>query len=87
MIRMTAGQAEHIGETRRHTKFCSENLKGGDHAEDLGVDVIIILEWILGKQGGQMWNGCIRVRRGTSGGLLEIRYSRSGFMNGEKFRE
>jgi hypothetical protein len=37
-----------------HTKFWSENLKGRDHSEDLGVDERIILEWILGKQGGKM---------------------------------
>jgi len=33
----------------RNTKFWSENLKGTDHWEDLGVDRKIILEWILGK--------------------------------------
>jgi hypothetical protein len=32
-------------------KFWSENLKGRDHSEDLGVDEKIILEWILGKEG------------------------------------
>jgi len=32
-----------------HTKFWSENLMGTDHLEDLGVDGIIILEWILEK--------------------------------------
>jgi hypothetical protein len=32
-----------------HTEFRSENLKGRDHSEDLGVDGRIILEWILGK--------------------------------------
>jgi hypothetical protein len=26
-----------------------ENLKEGDHSEDLGVDEKILLEWILGK--------------------------------------
>jgi hypothetical protein len=26
-----------------------ESLKGGDHSEDLGVDVRITLRWILGK--------------------------------------
>jgi len=31
-----------------HTKFLSENLKGRDHSEDLGVDRRIILDWILG---------------------------------------
>jgi hypothetical protein len=32
-----------------HTKFWSENLKGRDHVEDLGMDKKIILEWMLGK--------------------------------------
>jgi len=31
-----------------HKKFLSENLKGRDHSEDLGIDEKIILEWILG---------------------------------------
>jgi hypothetical protein len=37
-----------------HTKFLSENLNGRDDSEDLGVDRKIILEWILGKQGGNL---------------------------------
>jgi hypothetical protein len=45
------------------TKFCLENLKGRDHLEDLGVDGKITLKltlgWILGKQSGKMWTGCI----------------------------
>jgi hypothetical protein len=32
-----------------HTNFWSESLTGRDHAEDLGVDGKIILEWILVK--------------------------------------
>jgi hypothetical protein len=48
----------------------SEHLKGSDHSEDLGVDGKIILEWILGKQGGKLWTGFIWVGIGTSGGLL-----------------
>jgi hypothetical protein len=32
-----------------HAKFWSENLKGRDHSEDLGVNGKIIVEWILGK--------------------------------------
>jgi hypothetical protein len=31
-----------------HTIFLSENLKGRDHSEDLGIDGKI-LEWTLGK--------------------------------------
>jgi len=30
----------------------------------------IILEWILGKQGGTVWTGCIWLRMGTCGGIL-----------------
>jgi hypothetical protein len=37
-------------------------------SENLGVDVNIILEWILGKQDEKM-TGCIWLRIGTSGGL------------------
>jgi hypothetical protein len=31
------------------TKFWSDNMKGKDHMEDIGVDRKIILEWIFGK--------------------------------------
>jgi hypothetical protein len=44
------------------TKFWSENLKGRDHSEILDVDRKIILELILGKQGGKMWIGCTWLR-------------------------
>jgi len=52
------------------TKFWSENLKGRDHSEDLGVDGRKILEWVLGKQGGKVRNGFIWLRIGIVGGLL-----------------
>jgi len=48
----------------------SENLKGKDHSEDLGVDGKIILEWILGKLGKKACTGFIWLRMGTSDGLL-----------------
>jgi hypothetical protein len=47
-----------------------ENLKGRDNSENLGEDGKIILKWILGKQGGKVWTGCIWLRTRTSGGLL-----------------
>jgi hypothetical protein len=34
------------------------NLKERYYLEDLDVEGRIILEWILGKQGGRVWNGC-----------------------------
>jgi hypothetical protein len=40
-------------------KFLSEDPEGRDHLEGLGIDGNIILEWILGKEGGKMWSGCI----------------------------
>jgi hypothetical protein len=42
-----------MGLMRKHRKFWSENMKGRDHSEDLGVYGRIILQWILGKQGGR----------------------------------
>jgi len=35
-----------------HTTFVSENLKGRDHLEGVGVDGRIILKWILGNRVG-----------------------------------
>jgi hypothetical protein len=34
-----------------------EDLKGRDHLEDPSVDVNIILVWILGKWGENLWTG------------------------------
>jgi hypothetical protein len=55
---------------KMRTKFWSENLKVRDHSEFLGIDGMVILERILGKYGGNVWNGCIWLRIGTSDGLL-----------------
>jgi len=52
-----------------HTKFWPENLKVRGHTENLGRDAKV-LEWILGKQGGKVWTGCILLKMGTSGELL-----------------
>jgi hypothetical protein len=52
------------------SKFWSENLKGRDHSEDLGIDGEI-LEWILWKWGVNMWTGCIWLRIGPVAGSCE----------------
>jgi hypothetical protein len=40
-----------MGEIDVHTKFCSESLTERDHSEYLVIDVKVILEWIIGRQG------------------------------------
>jgi len=42
-----------------YTKFSSKSLKIRDHAEDLGLDGRIMLEWILRNQGETVWTGFI----------------------------
>jgi hypothetical protein len=39
-----------------------ESLKGRDYLEDLDVDEKIIIEWILGKQGGKVLTGLMWLR-------------------------
>jgi hypothetical protein len=53
-----------------NTISLSENLKGRDQAEDLGVYGRIILKYILEKWCGKLWIGCIWLRIETSGGIL-----------------
>jgi hypothetical protein len=51
-------------------KSWSENLKGRDHLEDLGIDVRIIGEYIIGKWGEKVWAGVTWLRIRTNGRLL-----------------
>jgi hypothetical protein len=53
-----------------HTEFWWGDLRKRDHLEDLGVDGIIILEWIFKKWDRQAWDELIWLRIGISGGLL-----------------
>jgi len=42
-----------------HTIVWLKILKGREHSEDLGVDGMLILESILGKESRKLWTGCI----------------------------
>jgi hypothetical protein len=55
-----------LGGREMHT-FWSENTKGGDHSEGIGIDGRIILEWILEK-GGKMWTGSSGSEQGPVAG-------------------
>jgi hypothetical protein len=59
--------------------FWLENLKGGGHLEDLVVDGKIILEWILRKQGREVWIGFIWLRIWTKQSYCEHRKETLGF--------
>jgi hypothetical protein len=41
-----------------------------ENKEDLNVDGRIIIERMLGKQGGKVWTGFVWLTIGTGGGLL-----------------
>ena len=47
-----AGHAARVGKRRGAYRVLCENLRKGDHLDDLGVDARIILKWIL-----ETWNG------------------------------
>jgi hypothetical protein len=50
--------------------FCLENLKKRDNLEDIGVDVRIVLTWILKQWDGKEWTGFTWLRIGTSCRIL-----------------
>jgi hypothetical protein len=64
------------------TVFWLENLQRRDHSEELDADLRIILEWILRKQGGKVWTGCIWLRIRTSGRFLEHGNGNTGLIKG-----
>jgi hypothetical protein len=47
-VGLVAAEQLCMEEIRNAHDICSENLKGRDHMEDLGVDGIV-LEWNIGK--------------------------------------
>jgi hypothetical protein len=65
-----AWHVERMEEMRNLYNFLFESLKGRVHSEDLDVVGKVVLEWISGKQGGEVWTGFIWLRTETIGGLL-----------------
>jgi hypothetical protein len=63
------GHVPRMGDLRNAYKML-ENLKGKAYQEDLGVNGRLILECILGKWGGKLWDGLIWLRIGKISGPL-----------------
>jgi len=59
-----------MDEMRNAYRILVENIRRRDHAEDIGLDGMIISEWTLGKEGGKLWTAFIWFRTGISGELL-----------------
>jgi len=59
------GHVACIGETGNARRILFAKSEGRDHLEDVGADGKMLLEWILGKNVGRLWTGCI-----SSSGLL-----------------
>jgi hypothetical protein len=68
-----------------HTKFWSENLKGRDNLEVLGIAGRIKLICILGKQGGRVLTGFIWLRIETSGSSFKQSNEPLGSIRGREF--
>jgi hypothetical protein len=68
-----------------HTTFWSANLKGRDCSEDVGVDRKIILEWILGKEGGKVWLDSSGSEQGPVAGSCEHGNEPAGSIKGAEF--
>jgi hypothetical protein len=59
-----------MGEMRNVYKILVRKPEGNNHSDDLGVDVRIILEWILAKQDEKLWTACIWFRVRIGGQVL-----------------
>jgi len=51
------GHLAHMGDMRNACNIFIGKHEGERPLEDIGVDGKIILEWILGKWGGNLWTG------------------------------
>jgi hypothetical protein len=55
-----------MGEIRDSFRVFVEEPEGKDHLGDIGLDGVILLKWILKKQGRRLWTGFIWLRIGTT---------------------
>jgi hypothetical protein len=62
-----------MGEIKNAYKILVGKSEGKRPLGRPGKDGKIILKWILGKQGGNLWTGLIWIRIGAKGGLLRTR--------------
>jgi hypothetical protein len=71
------GHAARMGIITKAYNFSSENMTGGDHTDELGVDGEVILECILGKWSGKVWTACIWLRRAVVSTVMNFRVPRT----------
>jgi hypothetical protein len=69
----SAGHAARVGEMKNAYKILFEKFEGKRPLGRPRLRWEIILEWILRKEGGEVWTGCIWLRIRTSGRLLLAR--------------
>jgi hypothetical protein len=65
-----AGYVARVGGGEVHIGFWWGNPKKGDHLEDLGMDMRVVLKWISHTSLGMARTGLAQLRKGTSGELL-----------------
>jgi hypothetical protein len=64
-----AGHVARTGEMRSTYRILVGKPEG-DHTEELRISERIILQWVLWKDCGNLWTGCIWLRIATFAGLL-----------------
>jgi hypothetical protein len=71
IIRMVRSRNEMGGAYSAHGRVLFESVTETFHSEDLRVNVMILLKWILGKEGVRIWSGLIWLRIDTWRALMD----------------
>jgi hypothetical protein len=64
------GHVAHRGGMRNACKIVVGKPEGKRPLRRHSIDGMVILGWILGKWGKEVWTGCILLRIGTTGSFL-----------------